>query len=53
MIVVEVLDECLVYMICSYNNVCMIIMGVEIVGDMFVKNVVKEFVNGYYDGGCY
>lgn len=28
MVAVEVFDECLVYMICGYNNLCMIIMGV-------------------------
>lgn len=53
MVVVEVLDECLVYMICGYNNLWMIMVGVEIVGDEFVKNIVKGFVNGKYDGGCY
>lgn len=53
MIVVEVLDECFGYMIRGYNNLRMIIMGSEIVGDILVKNVVKGFVEGKYDGGRY
>lgn len=53
MIVVEVLDECLVYMIRVYNNVRMIILGLEIVGLGVVKYIVEGFVDGIYDVGCY
>lgn len=53
MIVVELLDECFVYMVWEYNNVWMIMVGVKIVGMELVKNIIKEFLIGYYVGGCY
>lgn len=51
MIAAEVSDERSAYMTRSHNNARMITMGAEIVGDTLAKNVVKEFVNGHYDGG--
>lgn len=51
MIAAEVSDERSAYMTRGHNNSKMITMGSEIVGDTLVKNVVKGFVNGHYDGG--
>lgn len=44
MIVVVVLDECSVYMIREYNNFCMIVFGLKIVGEELVLLIVKEFL---------